>query len=107
MQWQALRCLRRAAVVAAEEEKQRKRLERIAVDAAKPKKIRSCGQLGCNINIDVTTNALKKINEATWKKCKGKRCNLWVCPDHFSQIAQHELICVKCSDQLLSYVAKS
>ena len=69
-----------------------------AVDAAKPKKVRSCAQLDCNNNIDVTTSALKKTNEATWKKCKGTRCHLWACPDHFAQIAQHELICVKCSD---------
>ena len=98
MQWQALLVDRRAAVLAAEEEKDQKRLDRIVVDAAKPKKVRSCSQLGCNTNIDVTTSALKKINEATWKKCTGARCHLWACPDHFAQIAQHELICVKCSD---------
>jgi len=96
-QWQAVLANRNAALEAAAEEKERKRLEREAADAAKPKKVRSCSHLGCKSVIDITTTATKRITEGTWKKCKGKNCAIWACPDHFTEIALHETFCPKCT----------
>ena len=93
--WQKELADRRAATLAAEEAKELKRVEKALADAARPLKVRQCAQLGCGSEIDITTSVLKKINEATWKKCQGKNCSLWTCPDHFEQIKQHELTCSK------------
>lgn len=97
VQWIAVLADRKAVVLAAEEEKERKRLAKLAVDLARPKKTRSCSMLGCHSEIDVTTSALKKANEGTWKKCMGKKCSAWACPFHFGQLQEHELTCAKCS----------
>jgi len=96
-QWQAILAGRKLAIEIAEEEKERKRLIKEAADAAKPTKTRSCSQLGCNCHIDITTNSIQKLNERTWKKCKGKRCSTWVCPTHFTELEAHESFCPRCT----------
>ena len=96
-QWQTLLAGRRATLEAAENEKERKKLLKDEADALKPKKTRSCSHLVCKSDIDISTIALKKFNEATWKKCKGKGCSMWVCPQHFLEIVEHESFCSKCT----------
>jgi hypothetical protein len=94
-QWQALLADRKAVLEATEEEKERKRLQKEAAEAAKPKKARSCSHLGCRVVIDITTALLKKNSEGTWKKCKGKNCSKWACPSHFDKLEEHEVFCEK------------
>ena len=97
-QWQALLAARKATTVeAAETEKEHRKLQKDIDDAARPKKTRSCSHLGCQIVIDITSYSLKKSNEGTWKKCKGKGFSTWACPDHFKGIEEHEIICLKCT----------
>lgn len=95
-QWQALLAAREAASLAADHEIAQRRLLREADIASKPKLFRSCSHLGCTSIIDITTPSLRKINDATWKKCQGNHCRIWVCPIHFDEIKQHENICSKC-----------
>jgi hypothetical protein len=96
-QWQELLADRRAVLEAIEEEKERKRSQKEATEAAKPKKFRSCSQLGCRAIIDITSALLKKDNEGTWKKCKVKNCSTWTCPSHFDKLEEHEVFCRKCA----------
>jgi hypothetical protein len=88
---------REAVKRAAAEEIERRRVEREVKNAALPFKSRYCSLINCNSTIDITTSAIRRINERNWKKCKGKNCSTWTCPDHFGQLAQHETICVKCN----------
>jgi hypothetical protein len=85
------------AFITIEEEKERKRSQKEATEAAKPKKFRSCSQLGCRAIIDITSALLKKDNEGTWKKCKVKNCSTWTCPSHFDKLEEHEVFCRKCA----------
>jgi hypothetical protein len=76
-------------------EKESKRIEREIAEAARPDKFRSCCQPGCPMTIDITTSALKKVNERLWKKCSGKGCRFWCCTDHLEVIHLHQLTCKK------------
>lgn len=75
-QWQSLLASRQATLLAAQQEIERKRLARETADAAKAKKVRNCKSMGCILQIDITTIALKNANEATWKNAMEKvvRC---------------------------------
>ena len=94
-QWQSVLAARKLVVEAAEEDKERKRLQKETIDAARNQKVRCCSNLCCISTIDITTFAIQKINEQKWKKCKGKRCSVWVCPDHFADVSLHEIKCSK------------
>lgn len=95
-EWQAVLHDRETKKVAAIAEIERKRVEREARIAALPSKSRQCSHLGCVSIIDITTPTLKKANEATWKKCKGKNCSTWACLNHLEGIEIHQINCVKC-----------
>jgi len=96
-QWQGLLATRKAVIAAAEEEKDRKRLLKDTTDALKPKKSRCCSHLTCESEIDITTAAVQKLNQATWRKCKGRGCSTWTCPTHSPVMDQHQNICKKCT----------
>lgn len=86
-------------------EKERKRLERAAAQAARPSKCRVCSHPECGNYIDITTSVLKKTNEALWKRCPGKRCSMWGCHDHFEMITCHCKNCYKVVDEDENYKA--
>lgn len=94
-EWLAEIARRKDEALVLELEKEQKRIDKIASDALIPEKYRYCAQLGCTNKICTHTNALKRINEKTWRKCNGKKCKIWGCPDHFDGVAEHENTCSK------------
>ena len=77
------------------DEKERKRVEKEAADANKPRKIRECSYPACSNEIDTSTSKLKKANEKSWTHCSGKRCTVWGCPDHTDMVTTHMIHCKK------------
>ena len=87
---------RREVANIAEAAKEAKRVSRELELAAKPAKFRNCDcTIDCQNLIDITTPKLKKDNEKLWKKCIGKKCNTWSCPDHIDMLNAHMLKCRK------------
>ena len=96
-QWQAVLADRKISAIAAKEKAENERLTREMINLSKPQKFRSCENITCNSKIDITTPALKKVNEMTWKKCSGKSCFIWACPVHFAEVLIHQNSCSKCN----------
>ena len=99
--WKAELARRKAIEIAAAEEKERQRVQKEqeqAMEASmKEAKYRQCTFMGCPNEIDITTTALKRANEATWSKCRGKSCRVWVCFEHRESLQSHEKFCQKIS----------
>ena len=95
-EYQEILDAREAVKIAAADEVTRRRLEREERNAVLPPKYRRCsGTLDCELIIAITTPTERKINELTWKKCSGKGCKAWACPEHMHQLQSHELRCQK------------
>lgn len=77
------------------DEKERRRVEKEAADANKPRKVRECSHPACSNEIDISTSKLKKDNEKSWTHCSGKRCTVWGCPDHTDMVTTHMIHCKK------------
>lgn len=75
--------------------KAKKISEREAEQAAKPRKSRKCSNPACSNLIDISNAKLKRDNESLWKKCTGKNCPIWGCPDHFDMVENHMIFCDK------------
>ena len=86
---------RREAEEYAQAEKQRKAEERQQADMLRPAKNRQCCQPGCVQFIDITTSSMKRSNEKTWRKCRGKGCRFWGCTEHHNVVGLHENACQK------------
>lgn len=99
--WKAEVARRKAMEIFAAEEKERQKVQKEqeqeqeqAVEVSmKGAKYRQCAFMGCPNAIDITTAALKRTNESTWSKCRGKGCRVWVCFEHRENLPSHQSLC--------------
>eukprot|EP01039_Chlorochromonas_danica_P006635 gene6635-7328_t len=94
--WKAELANRKEAEIAAAAEKQQREQEQAMADTLKVRKSRQCAFMGCGQEIVITTTtSLKRANEATWTKCGGKGCRIWVYSEHSESLPLHENFCQK------------